>query len=441
MSAAVVAAALVLSACTGSSGGAAPRATSSAKVSAASRQTACSAAVHEVVAATQRYVDVYSDVGLTTTPSGGSGTAATTPSATASPSASGSVQGSDADSTLQHAIATATRIRRTQGCDPTTFNSGLTTGLAQVTSHGAVAGAVLRQLRANLTGQVATDPTTVHVAPGDDLAAALATAATGSTLQLAAGTYALSDALVLLRGVTLAGAGAGQTTITSTATDAALLVLTGDRVALRGLALRRTGPAVGSVLVGGSAASLQLTGVAVSGARLGSTGGGAGILMTAGSGQVADGSTTLEVTDSTFSANQGAGIALTGAHRGSIVSSRFTGNGQCGVCFLDASGGAVRTSEFTRNAAGIAVAATARPLVVGNHLSGGQVGVQAVDHAAPVLRGNTVTGASRAAVIWSGQSGGRADRTTCQADRYGLVVASTAHPFLGHNACPVAQSK
>jgi hypothetical protein len=439
MSAALVAAALVLSACTGSSGAAGPGGTPSAKVSAASRQTACRAAVREVLAATQRYVDVYSDVGLTTTPSATSGTAS--PSPTASPSGTGTAPASNADSALQAAIATATRIRRTQGCDPTAFNTGLTTGLGQVTSHGAVAGAVLRQLRANLTGQVATAPTTVRVAPGDDLDSALATAATGSTLQLAAGTYALTGALVLLRGVTLSGAGAGQTTITSTAADGAVLVLTGDRVVLSGLAMRRTGTAVGSVVIGGSSASLQLTGVAVSGARLGAAGGGAGVLMTAGGGQVADGSTTLEVTDSTFSANQGAGIALTGAHRGSIVSSRFTGNGQCGVCFLGASGGAVRSSVFTGNAAGVAVAATSRPLVVGNHLSGGQVGVQAVDSAAPVLRDNTVTDATRAAVIWSAQSGGRADGTTCRRDRYGLVVASTAHPFLGQNACAVAQSK
>jgi parallel beta-helix repeat protein len=217
-----------------------------------------------------------------------------------------------------------------------------------------------------------------------------------------------------------------------------VLVLTGDRVVVEDLAVRRSGAAVGSVVIGGSAASLLLARVDLSGARIGKGDGGAGVLMTAADGEEPRDGTTLEVTDALFADNEGAGIALTGSHRASIVSSVFRRNGQCGVCFLGASGGAVRQSTFAANGAGVAVTSASTPLLQGNRISGGQVGVQAVDDSAPVLKNNTISGAARAAVIWSGQAGGRADGTRCRDVSFGLVVGPKAHPFLGDNRCAVA---
>jgi parallel beta-helix repeat protein len=259
-----------------------------------------------------------------------------------------------------------------------------------------------------------------------------------ATVQLGPGTYRLDETLVLLRGITLRGAGRARTTIVSTAADAAVLVLTGDRVVVEDLAVRRAGAAVGSVVIGGSAASLLLASVDLSGARIGNGDGGAGVLMTAAEGEEPRLGTTLEVTDSQFADNEGAGIALTGGHRASIVSSVFRRNRQCGVCFLGSSGGAVRQSRFDANGAGVAVTSTSKPLVQGNRISGGEVGVQAVDDSAPVLKSNTISGAARAAVIWSGRAGGRADGTRCRDVSFGLVVGPKAHPFLGKNSCSVA---
>jgi parallel beta-helix repeat protein len=207
------------------------------------------------------------------------------------------------------------------------------------------------------------------------------------------------------------------------------------------LAVRRTGAAVGSVVIGGAAASLLLARVELSGARIGKGDGGAGLLMTAASGEQPRSGTTLEVTGSHFADNEGAGIALTGSHRASIRSASFRGNGQCGVCFLGSSGGAVRQSTFAANGAGVAVTSTSSPLVQGNRISGGQVGVQAVDESAPVLKNNTIRGAARAAVIWSGRAGGRADGTRCRDVSFGLVVGPKAHPFLGDNDCAVAAGR
>jgi hypothetical protein len=246
---------------------------------------------------------------------------------------------------------------------------------------------------------------------------------------------------VLLRGVTLQGAGAGRTTISSSAADAGLLVLTGDRVSIRDLSVRRTGTAVGSVLVAGSEASVELSRIHVSGARVGRDGGGAGVLMTSAEGEKPREGTTLEVTDARLSDNDAAGIVMTGSHRASIRGTQVRRSGQCGVCFLGSGGGAVRDSGFVGNGVAVAVAADAAPLVADNRISGGQVGVQATDRSAPVLRDNVVSGADRAAVIYSGRATGRADRTRCRDVRYGLVVGPSAAPYLGDNDCPVARGR
>lgn len=427
----LLASALVLSACTGTSD-ARPSSNASkrAATAAESRATACRAAARSVVEVTRRYVAGYADLGLTSTPDRGT-----------SPSPNPSETAGVTDDDLQAAIDRAQRVRRQQRCDAATFEAELQQGLAALTAEGPVAAAVLQQLRANLTGRAGSTPTTRAVTPADDLGVVLTELATGSTLTLGAGTYRLDDALVLLRGVTLRGASTGDTVITSGAPDAALLVLTGERVVVEDLTVRRTGRRAGSVILGGSAASLQLTGVRLEGARLGRNGGGAGVIMTAAKDETTTGGTTLEVTDSSLVDNEGAGIALTGGHRASVVSSDFRGNGQCGVCFLGASGGAVRRSTFTGNGSGVAVAGTADPVVQGNDVRGGRVGMQATGDAAPVLSGNVITGAARAAVIFDEDAAGRVSRTRCQDVPYGIVVGGAAHPLLESNACRLARGR
>ena len=422
---------VVLAGCTSDSDDR-PSAGESSRSAAASRDAVCTAAVRDVVDVTQRYVDGYAEVDLAATPGG-----ARTPSPTASSTTGPKV--TDAD--LQSAVDRAQRVRRNEGCQDDRFRRDLESGLAGLTADGAVASAVLRQIKANLTGRVSTETLERTVTPDDDLAEVLAEVGPDATVLLGPGLYRLDETLVLLRGTTLRGAGRGRTTLVSTAADAAVLVLTGDRVVVEDLAVRRSGAAVGSVVIGGSAASLLLARVDLSGARIGKGDGGAGVLMTAADGEEPRQGTTLEVTDALFADNEGAGIALTGSHRASIVSSVFRQNRQCGVCFLGTSGGAVRKSTFAANGAGVAVTSASTPLLQGNRISGGEVGVQAVDDSAPVLKNNTISGAARAAVIWSGRAGGRADGTRCRDVSFGLVVGPKAHPFLGDNRCAVAAGR
>jgi hypothetical protein len=425
----LVAGVLVATACTDA--GDRPTVQESSRSLELSRDAACTQAVTDVVSVTQRFVDRYAEADLASTPSPAPS------SATGSPS----VPSTATDVDLQAAVERAQEVRREQRCDDEQFGEQLQSGLDDVVAGGAVAAAVLRQVRANLTGRVAAEPVTRSVSPSDDLAEVLAEVGTGATVELAAGKYRLDESLVVLRGVVLRGAGQGRTALVSSAAEAAVLVLTSDRTELHDLEVRRTAGSSGSGLVGGSAASVLLDGVTVSGARIGEGAGGAGVLMTSVAGERPREGTTLEVTDSRFAGNEGAGIALGGDHRASIVSSTFTRNGQCGVCFLDDSGGAVRRSAFSANGAAVAVNARSAPLVERNRITGGEVGVQAVGDSAPVLRGNRITGAARAAVIWSGRAAGRADGTRCADVDFGLVVGPRAHPFLGDNDCPVAQGR
>ncbi len=163
-------------------------------------------------------------------------------------------------------------------------------------------------------------------------------------------------------------------------------------------------------------------------------------MQLSGSGSEGSGrGTTLEVTDSIFEQNSWAGISVGGGHRASIVGSEFTGNGQCGVCFFGMSTGSVEGSQFADNTVGLGATEAARPTWVGDTVIGGTVGVQLDGTAAPMVQGLQVTGAAKAAVVYSGQTGGGLTGLTCSGTPYGVVVADTATPSIGEISCPVAR--
>jgi hypothetical protein len=384
----------------------------------------CADVAGTLVAAVQEYVDAYGDrVAGARADSGGST--------------------STGDTVLQNALAQTRDAVARRGCDVGTFRSTLGSELDGVTARGPVARAVLLRLETSLTGAQSQTAESRDAKPGDDLPRVIAALAPGSTLRLAAGTYRLDETEVLLQGVTLQGAGARRTVLTSRASEAAFLVLTDGRVELSRLSVRHEGDRPAAGLIGGPTSSVVLSDVVVSGARAGKAGGtgGAGVLMAGRDGQEAGRGTTLEVTGSRFSDNGVSGILLLGRHRASIRSSRFDGNDQCGVCFGGASSGAVRTSRFTGNGVGVAALSTSRPAVTGNRFDGGQVGFQATDGARPLVRDNVAAGASRAAFIFSGKATGRIEGSTCRDVRFGIVVSRTALPLLGRNACGVGRSR
>lgn len=391
-----------------------------------------------IVQATGRYVDSYAEASAETRAAAGapapspSGMRSTAP--TASPTTSAH---SDAD--FQKELTGAQQVLVSLGCDPARTRAALETGLGRLSPRGAVADAVLRQLTAGLTGRLAQEPKVRAVSPGEDLMTALAESAPGSTLELAAGEFRLSEPIVLLAGVVIRGAGRDRTSIVSSAGEAAVLALTDGRVELRDLTIRHEGKAAASAVLGGPAAALVVTASRLTGAVSDAGGqGGSGILMfgtgTEGSGR----GTTVEVTDADLSGNQVAGLVLSGGHRASVAGSDFRDNGQCGICFLDASDGSVQGSTFTANGVGVAVTGSARPSLVDLTITGGQVGIQAGDTAAPVLSRVSISGSARAAMIYSAKAAGRIDGAVCTKVPFGIVIGPEAYPDLGANRCPVA---
>jgi hypothetical protein len=338
-------------------------------------------------------------------------------------------------------VATAREAIAINHCPATQFSGDLERGLDGIHPSAPTARAVLARVRAALTGNVGQGARTLSVAATDSLSAVVTTAAAGSTLVLAAGTYVLTEPLVLLDGVVIRGAGVGRTVITGRAADAAVIVASQSRVELSDLtlALDRGVPASG--IVAGPDASLVLTRVRESGARFGPGGaGGAGVQMAARATEGSGRGTTLEVTDSTFADNAWAGLVVSGGHRVSVVRSTFTGNRQCGACFLDSSTGSVERSTFTGDAVALGATGSARPTWVDNTVRGGAVGIQVDGAAAPTIERVRITGPSRAAVIFSGHAAGAITGATCTGVPFGIAVAATATPTLGTNACTLARA-
>jgi hypothetical protein len=425
-----VAAVLVLAGCSSSGGGNGGRTSGStpspSATSSADAQRACDAVTTRLLASVQRYVDRYG------------ATLSSKPGGSESP-------GSGDDTELRSDLQQAQREVLKKKCDIPAFRADFAAGLDKVTADGPLARAVLLRLTASVTGTLGSNPQTVAVSPGQDLARKVAALAPGSTVTLRAGRYVLRRPLVLLAGITIAGAGRQRTTISSPVAGSLMLVLNDGRTELRDLSVTHTGRRPASVLVGGPSSSIVLTDARLSGgfSPPGSKDGqsGNGVLMTARPNDTTTRGTTLQMTRSQLSGNSAAGLLLTGAHRASVRSSAFRSNGQCGICFAGVSSGAARSSTFTDNAVAVAVFDRAKPLLQKDTVTGGQVGVQVSGKGAPQVSDVRVTGASRAGFIYSESGNGRVNGATCNRVPYGIVVGPQSYPYIGRTSCQLAKGR
>lgn len=192
---------------------------------------------------------------------------------------------------------------------------------------------------------------TVALAPGDDVGAAVASAQAGTTLQLAAGTYHLPQGLVIDKDVTLQGDAGGvslvsDAALTPTATDGAavpgqparapsispqaaatrgapVVTVTGGTLTATDVTFRYTGtlPADVVVVQGGA---LDLTRARVEGGVGGAFGIGNGVVLASG--------VTASIHDTTLSDNDGCGISQGTGVTPSLQGNTFTGNGGGDVC-------------------------------------------------------------------------------------------------------------
>jgi hypothetical protein len=444
---AAMCAAIVLSGCSAGSG--ASHAASHASSASPSAVIGCAAASSELVASVQRYVADY-------------GTTLASPStSSASPSSPGAGGASSSDGArLQAAVRAAQRSVAAGKCSLATFRTELDAGLRGVKADGPIARAVLLKLTASLDGSARAEAQTLDVPAGADLRRVVAGLAAGSTMRLAAGSYALSDTLVLLDSIIIVGAGTGSTTIRTTAGGAGVIDLTDGRVALQALAIVHSGTSPADVVIGGPTSSLELTDVRVSGAT--ATGGsragpgtpapappagtsdGIGVMMSSStrggtSTSSAARATTLEMTRSTVDHNEGGGVILVNGQAASLRDLTVTSNGGCGVCFSGNSTGAVRGSRFTDNTVGAAVLDTAAPAMTSDVFHGGEFAIQVAGSATPDIEDATISGATRGAMIFTGTAAGKVDRSRCTGVPYGIVVGPKALPYLGTNSCAVAK--
>jgi parallel beta-helix repeat protein len=418
----VAALAILASGCSGGGSSAAPSSTAGG---------ACKVVVQDLLRLTQRYIDGFGvdsqpRVSASASPTG-------SPSQSPTPIATPVTEQQYAD-----AISSARGRLAQSGCDIAAFQEAMQSGLQAVKSRGAIATAVLAQLRVSMSGQLSPRPVTRTATPTDDLSTLLAQLPDSSTLVLGKGSYRLPDTLVLLRSITIRGAGPDATILVSEAPQASVLVMTDKQVSLSRLAIRRNGATPGSVVMTGPSARLALRSVSVSGARADTDGaGGVGVLLTAVGSAVANAGTTFTAVDSTFTDNDAAGVAAGGTHRIAITRSTFQRNRQCGVCYLGSSVGTVSGDTFTGNAVGIVVASPAADVIHGNTINGGDIGIQATGESKPVITGNTISGTARAAMVFVNDASGRVDGNDCSGDRTGIAVARTAYPTVATNSCRV----
>jgi hypothetical protein len=372
-------------------------------------------------------------------PGTGQATPTPTPAAVPTPSPS-ATSGPETGDPLAAAVAKARATRDRLGCSDKDFTADLKAGLKAIDPKGPIAAAVAVRATASLLGTLRQGTEDWTLEAGADLHDAVGRAAAGTTIILPAGTTNVDGTLVLLSGVTLRGAGRDSTTIRITAADAAVIVATAALVQLEDLTIQVAGSQPASGVVAGSAASLALAGVRVTGAKAGGVGsGGAGVYVSAQGTQGSGRGTTLEITDSVFEHNGWAGVAVAGGHRVSIESATFTDNAQVGILFLDSSSGSVSSSSFVRNRIGMAASGSSTPTLLSSTITGGSVGVQVDGSAAPVIEKLSISDSSAAAMIVGGSAMGSIGHTACRNVPYGIVISAAAAPTLVGNTCPVAK--
>lgn len=269
-------------------------------------------------------------------------------------------------------------------------------------------------------------PTEMTVADAEQLVAAVGTAGAGSTVTLQAGDYLLDEPLVVYRPITIVGAGAERSTITSSSSGSTLLALADGMVRLDDVALSHVGddPASVVIVVTGD---IALSRVAIAGGRGEKAAGpepasGAAQEVQGGYGVLLRTATAAsELVDVTIHDNAGGGIVIAGAAAPTIRSARLERNGVCGICYLEQAGGTLDGASVHEH----------------------EIGIRASDRANPVIRDVTFTGTGTAAVVLAGETTPDLDRLSCDEAATGVVVmVEDADPVLGAEiSCAVADGR
>lgn len=277
----------------------------------------------------------------------------------------------------------------TLGCEPDGLADLVRAELARLEGGTPVQDAIADTFRADPLGTVdPSDPQPVvtTVSSGPELAAALLTVGSGSQITLSPGEYVFTAPLVVLRAVTLIGAGADETRISSSSPGAALIVATTGDLRLVDLALAHVGEEPASVALVASG-GYAFERVRVSGARSDTDGvGGFGVVLRPDANPLTGGGTLQRLTDVEAADNEGGGIVVGGTAQPTITGASITGASGCGICFVESGGGTVEDSQVTGVQAGLRVDDDAAPAVARLTVVAAQAGIAVTGAGAPTVR-------------------------------------------------------
>jgi hypothetical protein len=370
----------------------------------------------------------------------------------------------DLDGTFESYSARLTAL----DCPSDWAEQRVTVELERLSGASPIAGAIVDQLKASLLG-VQADAAELSVTPDDDLAATVVAAPAGSTVRLEAGEHRVEEPLLVLQDLTIVGAGAEDTVVSSSAEGVALLATGSAALVLEDLTLSLD--VDGTVGIYLEAPAYALRRIHVTGARLDGEGGGIGIVVAdRWTGPVVAGDAeplgrTIEEVE--VRGNEGGGISVLGVAAPELRRLTVLDNGSCGVCYLGHAGGTLADSRLGGNEIGVWAEARSRAVVEGNAISGPgavgmvfsgtatgaardnevsgyPVGIETRDQAGPELEGNLLEGTGSeedVALLLRGGSVPRTSGNVCRGNGFGLALLDAAAPTLGDDGCEVTDER
>ena len=315
------------------------------------------------------------------------------------------------------------------GCDPAKLQEGLDEAVTQLEATSEVGKAIVAALRGlgpplgppqvipQTTAPRDQDPSTVTITPGDDvdeqIRAALDQVAEGSTIEFGAGTFELTEPVVVDLTVDFVGAGKDQTILSSSAEGLGVAFVGPGGFSLTELTLEHTGDKEASVFLA-IEGPVTIAHATIRGGVVGAdaaSGGGHGVVFAFDPIEGfpdrtdAERSGPLTIDDTTVTGNGAAGVLATGRASPQITASTISDNGGCGLCYVANSRGSVTNTNVTGNA----------------------IGVQAGDSSAPRLRNSTFSGNAQVGVTFDGASTGRLTQSTIEENgSVGVQIAGTS---------------
>lgn len=329
---------------------------------------------------------------------------------------------------------------RELGCDPDELADLIRDELGRLTGGTPVQDAVVDTFRADPLGSVDPSdpgPAEVQVSSAQQLVTAVAGAGSGSTIKLAPGTYALNAPLVLLRPITLVGAGDGRnpdqvSSIVSAAAGASVIAATSGNFGLSDLTIEHSGERAASVLVvaGGG---YRFERIRVSGAVAAGGAGGYGIVLSPQSNPLTPTGDARVLTDVTLDGNAEGGVVIAGAEKPELSRVHVDGVAGCALCWVDQAGGSASDVTITGGQIGARVDDAASPKLTRVRVDDAVVGVAMSGSGSVRIEDSVVSAATIGIQTTGSGTAALVANQVVNAQEIGIRLAGTTHATLERN--------